>query len=144
MLSDAERSFIERHRVARLATADRDAVPHVIPIVYALVGGDIYFVIDDKPKRAGKVLKRLQNIADNPRVALIIDDYDERWENLRYLLVHGTAEAVEDGREYARALAALRRRYPQYQAMPLALGRNAMIRIRPERTHFWKAAPPSC
>jgi len=36
--SDVERAFIERHRLAHLATADPTAVPHVVPICFAVVG----------------------------------------------------------------------------------------------------------
>ena len=96
MLSDDERAFADRHRVAHLATADAAGAPHVIPICYALVGDAFYFVVDEKPKRTRTGLKRLRNIAANPQVALVIDDYDEDWTRLAYLLVHGRAAVVDE------------------------------------------------
>jgi len=140
VVSDEERAFAERHRVAHLATADAAGAPHVIPICYAVVGDVFYFVVDEKPKRTRTELKRLRNIAVNPRVALVIDDYDEDWTQLAYLLVRGRAAVVEEGAEYATVLAALRQRYPQYRAMPLAPDTHPMVRIVPEHRHFWRAA----
>ena len=139
-LSADERAFAERHRVAHLATADATAAPHVIPICYAIVGDAFYFVVDEKPKRTRTGLKRLRNIAANPRVALVIDDYGEDWTRLAYLLVHGGAVVVDDRDEYAKTLEALRDRYPQYRAMVLAFDTHPMVRIAPMRSHLWRAA----
>lgn len=141
VLSDDERDFASRQRVAHLATADAAGAPHVIPICYAQLGGAFYFVVDEKPKRTRTGLKRLRNIKENPQVALVIDDYDEDWTRLAYLLVHGRAAQVDDRLEYEAALGALRSRYSQYQTMPLAFDTHPMIRITRQRSHLWRATP---
>src|SRR5262245_21537726 len=106
--------FILTHVVARLATSGRDGQPHVIPFCYAFDGERFYFVVDEKPKRhTGKPLKRIRNIVENPQVAFVIDDYTEDWTQLAYVLVSGTAVAVEDENEYYRDLELRRQRYPQ-------------------------------
>ena len=139
-LSDAGARFADAHRVARLATADDHGVPHVVPVCYARADDRFYFVIDDKPKRGdSRRLKRLRNIAVNPRVALVIDEWDEDWRRLAYLLIHGDAAIVDDEGEYAGALARLRDRYPQYRTMPLRFVSHPMVRIRTRRLHFWRA-----
>lgn len=140
-LTDDERAFAERHRVAHFATADAAGAPHVIPICYALVGDTFYFVVDEKPKRTRTGLKRLRNIEDNPRVAVVIDDYDEDWTRLGYLLIQGTAERVGDRAEYDYALSALRARYAQYRSMALAFDTHPMIRITARHSHLWRADP---
>ena len=140
-LSPAERAFVDRHRVARLATSDLRGAPHVVPIVYASVGEALHFIIDEKPKRTHTGLKRLRNIAENPQVALLIDDYAEDWTALAYLLIHGRATVVADPDDYARALSALRDRYPQYRPMRLAIESHPMVRITAERSHLWQIAP---
>jgi len=140
MLTADECAFADHHRIAHLATVDAAGTPHVIPICYALVGAHVYFVVDEKPKRTRTGLKRLRNIAANPRVALVIDDYDEDWTRLAYLLVHGLAKVVDDRDEYATALEALRDRYAQYRTMPLAFDTHPMVRIAPARSHLWHAA----
>jgi PPOX class probable F420-dependent enzyme len=139
VLTNEERAFAEEHRVARLATADAAGAPHVIPICYAVFDNHVYFVIDEKPKRRRHGLKRLRNIAVNPRVAFVIDDYDEDWTQLAYLLIEGTAHAVENRIEYDRVLSALRTRYAQYRSMALAFETHPMIRIIPAHAHLWRA-----
>ena len=49
MLSESERRFVDSHRVAHLASADRAAVPHVVPVCFALSRETLYITIDDKP-----------------------------------------------------------------------------------------------
>jgi len=141
VVSDEERAFANQHRVAHLATADAAGAPHVIPICYALIGDAFYFVVDEKPKRTRTGLKRLRNIAANPQVALVIDDYDEDWTRLAYLLVRGRAALVGEPAEYDTALTVLRQRYPQYRAMHLGFETHPLVRIVPEQRHLWRATP---
>jgi PPOX class probable F420-dependent enzyme len=143
-LSDEARTFLDRHRLAHLATADASGVPHVVPLCFARLAERLYFVADDKPKRRGPgALRRLANIAANPRVALVVDDYDEDWTRLAYLLLHLDASPVEDEVEYAAALAALRTRYAGYRTMPLARATHPMVRLVLRRWHFWRASGTS-
>jgi PPOX class probable F420-dependent enzyme len=138
--SDA-RELLGRHRVAHLATADRAGVPHVVPLCFALDGETLYFVVDAKPKRrAGTALKRMQNLLDNPAVALVVDDYDEDWSALAYVLVRGHAALVTDAAEADRALTSLRAKYPQYRTMPLDGPEHPVVRITPEHVHVWRAS----
>ena len=51
-LSAEARAFIEAHRVGRLATADEEGRPHVVPICYAYDGRRIYTALDLKPSQA--------------------------------------------------------------------------------------------
>ena len=72
MLSHHERRFLSAQRVGHLATADGRAIPHVVPVCFAIWQGTLYITIDEKPKRvAGAVLKRVRNIERNPMVAII-------------------------------------------------------------------------
>jgi PPOX class probable F420-dependent enzyme len=141
ILSDEQRVFAESHRVAHLATADATGTPHVVPLCYAVVGDSLYFVIDDKPKPTRHALKRLRNIRENPRVAVVVDDYDEDWSRLAFLLVQGDAQLVADAQEYAVALEQLRNRYAQYRTMPLRQDTHPIVRIIPTRIHLWRATP---
>ena len=139
LFTPTEQAFIDRHRVARLATSDLRGAPHLIPIVYACENDAVYFIVDDKPKRSHTNLKRLRNIELNPQVALLFDDYDEGWTSLAYLLIHGRAAVVADQTEYARVLNALRVRYAQYRLMPLGFHSHPMVRIGRVRGYLWQA-----
>lgn len=138
--SPEARAFLLHHRVGHLATADRSGVPHVVPVCYVLDADALYFVVDAKRKRrAGTALKRMRNIAENPAVALVVDDYGEDWTALAYVLVRGHAAVVADGDERARVLACLRDKYPQYRAMALEGPAHPVVRVTPEHVHLWRA-----
>ena len=138
MLSDAERRFVGSMRVARLATADANGAPHVVPVCYAVIGASFYATIDEKPKRSEvRAMKRLRNIAENASVAAVIDRYDEDWSRLAWVMLRGRAEILHDGDEHDRAQAALRERYPQYRAMQL--DPLPVIALRIVRVNAWGA-----
>jgi PPOX class probable F420-dependent enzyme len=136
MLSGSERRFLTELRVAHLATADRQAVPHVVPVCFAVSGASLYVTIDEKPKRTpGGMLKRLRNIAENPRVSVVVDRYEEDWTRLGWVLLQGRAEILTHGREHDDAQARLRSRYPQLAAM--AIAGCPVIAVRIERARSW-------
>ena len=136
MLSDGQRRFLAQQRIAHLATADRGAVPHVVPVCFAVAGGTLYITIDEKPKRRpATALKRLKNIAENPAVAVIVDRYDEDWARLGWVMLRGRAEILREGQEHQDAQDLLRSRYPQLAAMQIAT--YPVIAVRIERTTNW-------
>src|SRR4029434_10033826 len=86
------RRFLEAHRIGHLATAGADGAPHVIPVCYALDDDALFFVADAKPKRGvARDLLRLRNLRANPRAAVVVDDWDEDWTRLAFVLVRGPA-----------------------------------------------------
>jgi coenzyme F420-0:L-glutamate ligase / coenzyme F420-1:gamma-L-glutamate ligase len=134
------RRFLSVSRVARLATASAQAVPHAVPLCFWFDGVNFYFIIDQKPKRqSGLKLKRMRNISENPCVSLLIDHYEEDWSHLAYVLINGRARIVEGREEYMLALRNLRDKYPQYRDMALSYGTNLMVRIEPLDVHVWGA-----
>lgn len=136
------RSMLRNARVARLATADAQGAPHVIPVCFAFDGRAIYTAIDEKPKRASpRGLRRVRNIAANPLVALVVDYYAEDWRRLRYVLVRGTAVILERGPEHRRAIARLRDKYRQYRTMRLET--RPVLKITPLRIAAWEARQDS-
>jgi PPOX class probable F420-dependent enzyme len=136
----AARAFVGSARVAHLATADRDANPHVVPICFALVDERLYSVVDDKPKRNARSLKRLRNIAANPSVAVIVDRWDEDWSRLAWVRIQGRAAVVADGAEYAAAIAQLRAKYEQYRDARFAPASHPLIRVAIERVVAWQGS----
>jgi len=114
----AARERFASSRVARLATVDDQGRPHVVPIVFAVDRDTIYFAIDLKPKRTAD-LKRLRNIAANPKVSLLADHYDDDdWTALWWARADGTARVAETRGDADRAMALLAARYPQYRDQP--------------------------
>ena len=85
MLSEMERLFLKNRRVAHLATADRDAAPHVwYRCVLRSATTRFTSTIDAKPKRSlSTPLKRLKNIANRiQRLPVVVDRYEEDWGQL--------------------------------------------------------------
>ena len=134
----AELRFLARMRVARLATADTSSQSHVIPIVFACDGTRLYSPLDEKPKRVGPhELKRARNILANPRVAVVVDDYDEDWTRLAWVLITGTAEILEGGESHFKGARLLRDKYLQHYDD--SLERRPIIVVTPTRIASWGA-----
>ncbi|MEZ4520716.1 MAG: TIGR03668 family PPOX class F420-dependent oxidoreductase [Thermomicrobiales bacterium] len=128
--------FVREARVARLATANAGAEPHVIPCVYVLHDGAIYSVIDEKPK-SGRRLLRLRNIDATGRAALVVDHYDDDWTQLAFVLIRGPAATITaDDPRYPPALDALREKYPQYREMELE--NSEMVVLETDRWTAWR------
>ncbi len=105
-------------RVARLATVGADGTPHLVPVVFAVDGDTVYTAVDRKPKRT-TALRRLANIAAEPRVCLLADHYEEDWSRLWWVRADGTARVLDPADPATgTALALLTARYPQYAEPP--------------------------
>ena len=106
-------AFIKKLPVARLATADAEGRPSVVPVCFVLVDGYFYTPIDEKRKSVswGR-LKRLRNIEVNPAVSLVIDHYEADWTALGYVLVRGVAETIAPRGRYAKEHATAHRETP--------------------------------
>lgn len=106
---------LEQARVAHLATVSADGQPHLVPIVFAVVGDTIYSVVDGKPKRTTQ-LRRLANVAANPKVSVLVDHYEDDWSRLWWVRADGTARILALSSDEGRsALQRLAERYPQYR-----------------------------
>ncbi len=102
-------------RVARLATADRAARPHLVPLVFAADGDTVVSVVDHKAKRT-TALRRLANVAVNPSVTLLVDHYSDDWEQLWWVRADGRAAVLDAGSACAeRAVDLLVARYAPYR-----------------------------
>ncbi|HEX4791435.1 MAG TPA: TIGR03668 family PPOX class F420-dependent oxidoreductase [Actinospica sp.] len=129
------RSLFAAARVARLATADADGRPHLVPVTFVVEGESVHFAVDAKPKRTQQ-LRRLRNIEANPRVSLLVDEYDEDWERLWWVRADGVARIHHDG--HARVVDLLRAKYPQYAA--IEVGRGPVVEIAVERWSGWRSS----
>ncbi len=134
MTPDQARAGFAAARVARLATVNAAARPHLVPICFAVAGDTVFSAVDDaKPKRTPQ-LQRLRNIAANARVALLADEYDDAdWSRLWWVRADGVARVLADAGD---ALALLCERYPQYAARPPA---GPYIAVAVDRWTGWRA-----
>ena len=121
-------------RVARLATTDSEASPHLVPVVFALVGETVWTAVDAKPKTT-TALRRLDNVRAHPAVSLLVDHYADDWATLWWVRADGVATVldVDEGRAGLDALTA---KYPQYQENPPP---GPVLRVDVTRWVSWSA-----
>ena len=139
-LTEAEIAFTQAQRVARLATADAGSHPHIVPVCYAFDGTRFYIPLDEKPKKVDESkLRRVRNIEARHEASLLIDQYDDDWSRLGYVLIHGHAGLLQPVDPlHAPALILLRERYVQYRTMELE--KHSVIVITPDSVTSWGPA----
>jgi PPOX class probable F420-dependent enzyme len=115
-------------RIGHLATVRADGRPHVVPIVFAMDGDEIYGIADSKPKRSLDLLRH-RNIAVNPAVSLLVDEYEESWERIWWVRADGVARIVDTGPEREKTIHLLRAKYPQYAIWTEPFGAAMVMRV---------------
>jgi PPOX class probable F420-dependent enzyme len=133
---DDARARFAAARVARLATVSGAGVPHLVPVVFAVVGERVLVAVDGKPKRT-RALRRLANIAEDPAVCLLADEYSEDWSALWWVRVDARAVVRDDDEALTEARAALGARYPQHVADP---PEGPVIEVAVTRWSGWTAS----
>jgi PPOX class probable F420-dependent enzyme len=121
--------FVERERVARVATAGQAGMPHVVPVCHALIDGKVYLGSGDD---ARKVL----NVRENPHLAITVDLYAEDWSQLKGVMLQGTARVLEPGPAFRRVRKALYAKYPQYPT-DSALDEDGSVIVELTPTHVF-------
>ena len=136
-LTGEQASFVAQARTATLGTIAEDGRPRLVPICFVLDGDVLYTPIDEKPKQTSDPhhLARIRDIERRADVTVLIDRWDENWDHLAWLRIDGRASLTEDPAERARAIAALRAKYPQYADHDLEA--RPLIRIAIERVRSW-------
>jgi PPOX class probable F420-dependent enzyme len=125
--------------MATVGIASGRPEPHLVPIVFALIGENtVVSAVDHKPKRT-TALRRLANIAANPAVCLLADEYSDDWDALWWVRADGRARVLAPGQEpdlRAAAIDALAAHYTQYQAQRPS---GDLIVVEVERWSGWRA-----
>lgn len=140
------KTIINTAKVARLATVDLEGKPHLVPVVFVYDNDrDIYFIpIDEKTKRSRpENLKRVRNIKENPNVAFLIDEYNEDWTKLYFIMIQGKASIIGgkkklDQNEMSllkKAHKLLHSKYSQYQKIGIG---EYVILITSQKVIAWK------
>ena len=127
--------------MARLATADSENKPHLVPVVFVFDGKYYYVPLDEKIKKdKPERLKRVKNIQQNPNVVLLIDEYNEDWNKLRFTMIKGRASLIGKKVQHnelvlEKAHKLLYRKYHQYKKLGIG---ELCIKIDPEKVITWK------
>ena len=109
-LSQGVKDFIAAARVCRIATVRPNGEPHVIPVCPVFDGESTVYV------DIGPDYVTAKNIRADPRVAVLIDDYSEDWDQLKGVVLRCRAEPA-GGAERDRAWERIRAKFPQYEGI---------------------------
>jgi nitroimidazol reductase NimA-like FMN-containing flavoprotein (pyridoxamine 5'-phosphate oxidase superfamily) len=125
-LSKAEKRYLDRARVCRVASWDGRGTPHVAPLCHAFDGARRTAYVYTTGRTA-------RNLSRRRRAALECDDYFENWSRIRGLVAHTRARIIRRGPELDRARRLLQRKFKQYQDYDI----DEVIALRIERVTSW-------
>ncbi|MBF6464367.1 PPOX class F420-dependent oxidoreductase [Nocardia beijingensis] len=136
VMSDTEiTEFLQRSRIATLATIGPKGTPHLTAMWYALIDGEIWFETKAKSQKA-------VNLRRDPRVTCMIEAGDT-YDQLRGVSIEGRAEIIDDAEKLFAVGVSVWERYtgpyseemrPMVEAM---LNKRVAVRVVPERTRSW-------
>lgn len=144
MTDDEIRAFIASCRTLQVATVGRDGRPHLAPMWYLPRGDTVAF-------RSFTKSQKIVNLARDPRLTVLLET-GRGYEELRGVMIHGTAELREDRRTVLGAYAELAIRYdfPEgsggLEAMDDSVAeqlfghlaeKNTYVHVRPDRIVSW-------
>lgn len=149
-LSGRDLHLLRVARRAVLVTSASDGTPRPVPIAFVTVEPApaqivLYSPLDEKRKSVAdpRHLARVRDIAQRPRVSVLVDEWSEDWSSLGWLRLIGTASLIEPAHsaalraEHERAVGLLRAKYAQYATHRLEAA--PIIRIAIERATSWYA-----
>ena len=118
--TEEEIAYLRENKLGRLATADPDGQPHVIPVTYTFNQEEDTIDIGGLNFAAGK---KWRDARRNPKVTFLVDDVIGPPRQARAVEVRGNAELHETGGEEINP------RFPNFAP--------EFIRIRPSRIVSW-------
>ncbi|MET7767678.1 PPOX class F420-dependent oxidoreductase [Nocardia sp. NPDC005366] len=136
VMSDIEiTEFLERSRVATMATIGPQGRPHLIAMWYALIDGEVWFETKAKSQKA-------LNLRRDPRITCMVEAGDT-YDQLRGVSLEGNAEIIDDPDKLFAVGVSVWERYTGPYSEEMRPGVEAMlhkrvaIRVVPERVRSW-------
>ncbi|MEV6768021.1 PPOX class F420-dependent oxidoreductase [Nocardia sp. NPDC051030] len=127
--------FLERSRIATMATVGATGAPHLIAMWYALIDGEIWFETKAKSQKA-------VNLRRDPRITVMLETGDT-YDQLRGVSIEGRAEIIEDPEPLFKVGISVWERYTgpySEEAKPFVeqmLHKRVAVRVIPERIRSW-------
>ena len=88
MTDDEVRAFLQSSRTMTMATMSPSGHPHLVAMWFAYLDGEVWFETKTKSQK-------VQNLKRDPRISCMVEAGDT-YDQLRGVLLQGTAEIVED------------------------------------------------
>ncbi len=134
MTEEEVKVFLAEHKVCRMATVDKNGMPHIVPMWYVILDGQIYM-------EATGETKKVRNIEFNQNVSLVIDSGGFLYD-YRGVMMQGKMEKVGDEKMFKRFREALAQRYfgttehPGYRALT-SIPNRVVLKFILEKTASW-------
>jgi uncharacterized protein YhbP (UPF0306 family) len=125
-------SYMESHNTMTLGTSAGD-VPWAATVFYASDGLKLYFF-------SAPDARHCQNLAQNPRVAVTIQEDYHDWRKIKGIQLEGRVAAVDSLIEKAKAAAVYARKYPEVMKIFTDPGSGALYRAF-LKVRFYRVAP---
>jgi PPOX class probable F420-dependent enzyme len=130
-LSGAAANLLALERVCRVATANAEGQPHLVPVCHVVAGGKIYIGSGDDGAK-------VRNLRTNPRITVTVDLYSDFWAEIKGVMVQGKAKVIERGPAFQRAKRKLYEKYPQYaKEAALSPSDSVIVEITPTHVYSW-------
>ena len=123
----AEKEFLSRHEVCRVATC-HDDLPHVVPVSYVLDEGEICFATDYETRK-------FKNLKANANVAIAIDEFSK--SRNAAVCIQGTAELLETGDEFRRLYKIFHSKFDWVRGDPWGEGEAPFVKVKPTSKVSW-------
>jgi PPOX class probable F420-dependent enzyme len=126
--------FLAESKICRMATVDKNGMPHVIPMWYVILDGNIYI-------ETTGTNKKVKNIEYNPKVSIVVDAGDFLYD-YRGVMMQGRMEFVKDEAFFKRFREALAQRYfgtdehPGYKVLT-SIPNRVLLKFIPEKVVSW-------
>jgi nitroimidazol reductase NimA-like FMN-containing flavoprotein (pyridoxamine 5'-phosphate oxidase superfamily) len=123
--------WFERARVCRVASANAQGMPHLVPVCPAVADGKIYYA-------SASNVRKVKNLVDNPRVAVTVDIYSDDWTHIKGAMVQGTTRVFGRGPRFRRIRALLYKKYAHYRRdATLDESDSVIVEVTPTHVFTW-------
>ena len=127
------KQFVAAARVCRIASVRPGGEPHAIPVC-PVFDGDSTVYVD-----IGSRYATAEGIRENPRIAVLIDEYDDNWALLKGVLLRCTVEETGP-EERDRAWEMIREKFPAYK--PISWKPRLTLALRVYDWRQWGVTEP--
>ena len=136
LTAEEQEQFLNEGWTLQVATNGPGGFPHLAPMWYVMIDGVIHFTTFGKSQK-------IVNLRRDPRISVMLET-GQAYEELRGLVIRGSAEIDEDVETTASVMSVVGNKYrglpiptetPE-AALPAA-AKRVTVRIRPERVYSW-------
>ena len=136
LTSEEQEQFLDEGWTLQVATNGPGGFPHLAPMWYVMIDGVIHFTTFSKSQK-------ILNLRRDPRISVMLET-GQAYEELRGLVIRGSAEIDEDVETTAGVMSVVANKY---RGMPIptdtpeaalpAAAKRVTVRVRPERVYSW-------